>query len=63
MKILTGLAIVTDNTGKKIAYTHTTVNNEGIISESNTKESYIVMDKETLDIIEQLENKVKLRLL
>ncbi|MGL5190911.1 MAG: hypothetical protein ACRC7S_14815 [Cetobacterium sp.] len=62
MKVLTGFAVVTDAVGKRIAYTYSTVNEDGVVVESNTKESYVVLDEDELDLITQLEDKIKTRL-
>lgn len=62
MKVLTGFAVVTDSVGKRIAYTMTTLDENGNVIESNTKSSYVVLEEETLSLINQLEEKIKTRL-
>lgn len=62
MKILTGFAIIKDSVGNRITYTHSEVNDEGTVISSNNKESFIVLDSETKNIIAQLENKISERL-
>lgn len=61
MKILTGFAIVKDSVGNRITYTSSEVDERGTIVSSNNKESFIVLDTETIELIEQLENKIKKR--
>lgn len=62
MKVLTGFAVMTDAIGKRVAYTYSTVNEQGMVVESNIKESYVVLDEVEIDIIKQLEDKIKTRL-
>lgn len=62
MRILTGFAIVKDSVGNRITYTTSEVDEKGTIVSSNNKESFIVLDTETNDLIEQLEEKIKERL-
>lgn len=62
MKVLTGIAIVNDSVGKRIAYTYSEITEEGTITSSNQKESFIVMDEDMKTIITQLEEKINLRL-
>lgn len=63
MKILTGFAVLNDRNGKRITYTYDVVDETGSVTESNNKESYIVLDEETksaISALEQLvENKMK----
>lgn len=61
MKILTGFAVIKDSVGNRITYTTSEVNGTGTIVSSNNKESFIVLDAETIELIEQLENKIKKR--
>lgn len=63
MKILTGFAVITDSMGKRVAYTYSTVNELGTITESNAKESYVVLDESEIELINKLEEKIKSRLL
>lgn len=62
MKILTGFAIVKDSVGNRIAYATSEVDDTGTIISSNNKESFVVLDSETNNIIEQLEEKIKERI-
>lgn len=62
MKVLTGFAVMTDAVGKRVAYTCSTVNEQGMVVESNIKESYVVLDEVEIGIIKQLEDKIKIRL-
>lgn len=62
MKKLTGFAVITDSVGKRIAYTYTTLSKDGVVTDSNAKESFVVIDDDTLDLISKLEDKVNLRL-
>lgn len=62
MKILTGYAVIKDSVGYRITYTYSEIDEQGTITSSNKKESYIVLDTETKTLIEQLENKIKERL-
>ena len=62
MKILTGFAVIKDNVGNRITYTTSEVNEKGTIVSSNNKESFIVLDTETNNLISQLENKIKERI-
>jgi len=56
--MLTGVAIVTTAEGKRITYSYSEVDGNGTIVKSNTKRSFVAVDQEMKDIIEQLENKV-----
>lgn len=62
MDILTGFAVIKDAVGNRITYTYSEVDEQGTITSSNKKESFIVLDAETKSLIEQLENKIKERL-
>ncbi|WP_133017057.1 hypothetical protein [Clostridium cuniculi] len=62
MKLLTGFAVVKDNVGNRIAYTTSEVDKTGAIVSSNNKESFVVLDPETNNLIEQLEEKIKERI-
>lgn len=62
MKILTGFAIVKDSVGNRIAYTTSEVDEAGTIVSSNNKESFVVLDPETNNLIEQIEEKIKERI-
>lgn len=62
MKILTGFAVIKDNVGNRISYATSEVDEKGTIVSSNNKESFIVLDNETNNLITQLENKIKERI-
>lgn len=62
MKVLTGFAIIKDSVGNRISYAISEVNENGIIISSNNKESFVVLDNETNNIISKLEEKIKERL-
>lgn len=62
MKILTGFAVVKDSVGNRITFTTSEVDEAGTIVSSNNKESFIVLDTETNNLILQLENKIKERI-
>lgn len=62
MKILTGFAVIKDSVGHRITYTYSNVDQEGNITSSNNKESFVVMDKEVKNLIGQLETKILERL-
>ena len=55
---LTGVAIITTAEGKRITYSYSDVGEDGTIKASNIKRSFIAVDPEIKDSIEQLENKV-----
>lgn len=55
---LTGIAIITTAEGKRITYSYSEIDDNGTIAKSNAKRSFIAVDQELKDIIEQLENKV-----
>lgn len=60
IKILTGFAVIKDNVGNRIAYTTREVDELGAIVSSNNKESFVVLDSETL--VSRLEEKIKERI-
>lgn len=62
LKMLTGFAVINDTVGKRVAFTYNVVTQEGKVKEQNVKKSFIVLDDETLKIIEQLEAKIKVKL-
>lgn len=62
MKILTGFAVLNDRNGKRITYTYDVVDERGSVTESNNKESYIVLDEETKSAISTLEQLVENRM-
>lgn len=63
MKILTGFAVVKDTVGDRISYTYSTVDAEGNILDNNKKESFVVLEQETKNLIMDLEDKIKERLI
>lgn len=62
MKILTGYAVIKDSVGHRITYTYSEVDEQGTIMSSNKKESFVVLEVETKNLVEQLENKIAERL-
>lgn len=62
MKILTGYAVIKDAVGNRITYTYSEVDEQGTITSSNKKESFIVLDTDTKSLVQQLENKISERL-
>lgn len=62
MKILTGFAVIKDSVGHRVTYTYSNVDEQGTITSSNNKESFVVMDLEVKNLVEQLENKILDRL-
>lgn len=62
IKLLSGCAIITDSVGKRLAYTYNEVDDLGNVLKTNEKGSFIVLDVETLNLITQIEDKIKLRL-
>ena len=62
MKVLTGFAIIKDSVGNRISYAISEINENGTIISSNNKESFVVLDNETNNIISKLEEKIKERL-
>lgn len=62
MKILTGFAVIKDSVGHRITYTYSEVDGQGTIISSNKKESFIVLDADTKNLITQLEGKIVQRL-
>jgi hypothetical protein len=62
MKKLTGFAVVNCEVGKKIAYTYTTLDDDGNTIASNTKESFAVVDEAILNAIQIIENNINTRI-
>ena len=62
IKLLGGIAIINDSIGKRITYSYSIVNSEGKIVEDNKRESYLVLDEETLNLLKQIEDKVKIKM-
>lgn len=59
MKLLTNITILNDSSGeKRISYTYNLYNDDGSIKKENIKESYIVLDDPTKNIINELETKI-----
>ncbi|MBO0558995.1 hypothetical protein EXQ37_03930 [Clostridium botulinum] len=60
MKRLTGTAIINTAEGKRIAFTYSEIDEEtGAIIEDNKKESFIALDENFLNTIQQVENYIK----
>lgn len=62
MKILTGYAVIKDSVGYRITYTYSEIDEQGTIISSNKKESFIVLEVDTKDLVQGLENKISERL-
>ena len=58
MLMLTGIAILTTAEGKRVTYSYSDVGEDGTIKASNIKRSFIAVDPELKNVIEQLETKV-----
>jgi len=58
MLMLTGTAIVTTAEGKRVTYSYSEVDENGTIVKSNVKRSFVAVDPELKNVIEQLETKV-----
>ncbi|WP_160684669.1 hypothetical protein [Clostridium sp. C2-6-12] len=57
--LLTQIAIVNDTTGKKrIAFSYDVVDETGETAKSNQRKSFLVMDSETQELVDKLEEKV-----
>lgn len=60
MKRLTGTAIINTAEGKRIAFTYSDIDEKtGAIIEDNKKESFIALDEEFLNTIQQIEDYIK----
>ena len=60
MKKLTGTAIINTAEGKRIAFTYSEIDEQtGSITEDNKKESFIALDENFLNTIQQVENYIK----
>ena len=57
--IITGIAVLTTAEGKRITYSYSKIDKNGAIVESNIKKSFILMEQDTINLVEQLEEKVK----
>lgn len=63
MKKLTNITILNDSSGeKRISYTYNLYDLEGNIKKENVKESYIILDEETKNLIIELEEKIKTKM-
>ena len=58
MKMLTGFAVMKDAMGHRITYTYSEVDEQGTITSSNKKESFVVLDEEVKNLVQQLEDKI-----
>lgn len=62
MKVLTGFAVIKDNVGNRITYTTSEIDEQGTIISSNNKESFIVLNQATNELISNLETIIKERI-
>lgn len=62
MNILTGFAVIKDSVGHRITYTYSEIDEQGTVTSSNKKESFVVLDEDTKGLIKQLEEKISERL-
>ena len=58
MLMLTGTAIITTAEGKRLTYSFSEIDENGTIVKSNVKRSFVAVDPELKNVIEQLETKV-----
>lgn len=58
MKMLTGFAVMKDAMGHRITYTYSEVDEQGTITSSNKKESFVILDSEVKNLVQQLEDKI-----
>lgn len=61
MKVLTSFAVI-NGKEKRIAYTFDVVDEENNLISSNNKDSYLVKDKEDIDVIKQLEETIRAKM-
>lgn len=59
MKQLTSFLVLNVNGGDRISYTYDTINNDGEIEASNTKESFVVNDSELTSHVEAIRNFIR----
>lgn len=62
MKKITSITILNRPEGLTNSYTYSVINDEGIVTERNKRESYVITDEEELSAVDVLKNKVKNRL-
>lgn len=62
MKKLTSFTNLTTAEGERIAYTYSVLDADGNIISQNNKESYVVGDKRTLDLLLQIRGIIQERL-
>ena len=62
MKKITSITILNRPEGLTNSYTYSVINDEGIVTERNKRESYVITDEEELSTVDVLKNKVKNRL-
>ncbi|MGG7215406.1 hypothetical protein ACQPUY_17695 [Clostridium nigeriense] len=62
MKILTGFAVIKDSVGHRITYTYSDIDEQGTITSSNNKESFVVIEEEVKSLVQQLESKITERI-
>lgn len=59
MKKVTGIAILTTAEGERITYTYSVIDEStGTVTQNNIKRSFIILDEETVGIVESLKAKV-----
>lgn len=59
MKIVTGIAVLTTAEGERLTYTYSEVDDStGKIIQSNIKNSFVVLEQETKNLIDELRSKV-----
>lgn len=58
MLMLTGTAIITTAEGRRLTYSFSEIDENGTIVKSNVKRSFVAVDPELKNVIEQLETKV-----
>ena len=61
MKKLTSITVLERAEGLTVSYTFSKISDEGQITERNMRRSYVVMDKEELELINKLKEKVNLK--
>lgn len=62
MNKITGIAVLTTAEGERITYTYSEIDSNGTIVKSNEKKSFVVMDTDTQEIVDQLKEKVNANL-
>ncbi len=62
MKILTSFAYIKTRNGGRIAYTYDICDEKGNLKDTNIKESFLVIEQEYKDAVENLEQLVENRM-